>query len=288
MEKIFTHKEIGKRIFEATGAKTQKELSALLCLRQSTISSALTNSNRLIPRNWFNVLFDKFRLNPVWLVSGEGEKILKNSIPENFYPEYKEKTKALYSAINLGIDNIKPVNIFKVSEDLKLVSKSNKNNTKNSKEKDFKISTNSLDNSNTNELSFSTGLSENVSLKINTNICTFDVSDFSIYESDKMINVSSNENIRIIEFNNKCMEPIISEQNLLMIDFGWELDFNPHSIFAFCFPNTGLILANIMIENENVNFIFANEQFVNFSCDIIETKKHYLGKLQGTLLPQID
>ena len=63
-----------KRIFEAAECKTQVELAEVLEIRQSSISDA--KRRKSIPSEWIIKLFDKKRVNPDWLRTGQGSMIL--------------------------------------------------------------------------------------------------------------------------------------------------------------------------------------------------------------------
>lgn len=68
--------EILKRIYEVANAKTQDELSAVLGIRQSSVSEA--KKRKSIPSDWYLTLFDKLEVNPNWLRYGCGPKYLRS------------------------------------------------------------------------------------------------------------------------------------------------------------------------------------------------------------------
>lgn len=57
--------EILERIHAATGARTQAELAALLDIKRAGISEVKRRGT--IPSAWYLRLFEKLRLNPLWL-----------------------------------------------------------------------------------------------------------------------------------------------------------------------------------------------------------------------------
>jgi hypothetical protein len=63
-----------QRVFEAAGCRTQVELAAVLDVRQSSVSDAKRRQS--IPAEWRMKLFEKKRINPQWILSGEGGKYL--------------------------------------------------------------------------------------------------------------------------------------------------------------------------------------------------------------------
>lgn len=64
-----------KRVFEAAECRTQIELADLLSIRQSSISDA--KRRRTIPSDWLIKLFEKKRINPEWIRTGQGGKMLQ-------------------------------------------------------------------------------------------------------------------------------------------------------------------------------------------------------------------
>ena len=63
-----------RRVFEAAECKTQVELAELLEIRQSSISDAKRRES--VPSEWIVKLFDKKRISPDWLRTGQGNMIL--------------------------------------------------------------------------------------------------------------------------------------------------------------------------------------------------------------------
>lgn len=63
-----------KRVFDAAECRTQTELAAILNIRQSSISDA--KKRKRIPADWRVKLFEKKRINPEWILYGEGAKYL--------------------------------------------------------------------------------------------------------------------------------------------------------------------------------------------------------------------
>ena len=63
-----------RRVFEAAECRTQAELAAILNIRQSSISDA--KKRKSIPADWRVKLFEKKRINPEWILYGEGAKYL--------------------------------------------------------------------------------------------------------------------------------------------------------------------------------------------------------------------
>ena len=62
------------RVLEAAECRTQVKLAEVLENRQSSISDAKRRKN--IPAEWRVKLFEKKRINPEWILSGEGAKYL--------------------------------------------------------------------------------------------------------------------------------------------------------------------------------------------------------------------
>ncbi len=65
------------RIKEATGCRTQVELSACLGIRQSSVSDAGRRHN--IPAAWLLALLEKYGLAPGWILTGQGPRYLVGS-----------------------------------------------------------------------------------------------------------------------------------------------------------------------------------------------------------------
>ncbi len=63
-----------QRVFEAAGCKTQVELADFLEVRQSSVSDAKRRQS--IPAEWRVKLYEKNRINPEWILRGEGGKYL--------------------------------------------------------------------------------------------------------------------------------------------------------------------------------------------------------------------
>ncbi len=64
-----------KRVFEATECRTQRELAAILEIRQSSISDA--KRRKSIPAEWLITLLAKKCINPQWILRGNiGAKYL--------------------------------------------------------------------------------------------------------------------------------------------------------------------------------------------------------------------
>lgn len=64
-----------KRVLEAAECRTQLELATVLEVRQSSVSDA--KRRKSIPSDWLVKLFEKKRVNPDWVRSGLGNKILQ-------------------------------------------------------------------------------------------------------------------------------------------------------------------------------------------------------------------
>nr|WP_294508578.1 helix-turn-helix domain-containing protein [uncultured Bilophila sp.] len=68
------------RICEVCGVKTQMELSAYLGIRQSSISDAGRRS--AVPAAWLLTILSRERVNPAWILTGEGPRYLvPSSLP---------------------------------------------------------------------------------------------------------------------------------------------------------------------------------------------------------------
>lgn len=78
------------RILEATGARTQAELAKTLGIRQSSISDAKCRNS--LPACWLLQLYRSHRLNPDWILTGEGHKHLA---PAGDTPEVQVIVKGL-------------------------------------------------------------------------------------------------------------------------------------------------------------------------------------------------
>lgn len=90
--------DIYDRIRQATSARTQTELAAVLEIRQSSISDAKRRDS--VPADWYMKLFEKFGLNPDWLKSGVGPMYLRvNEIyaPQNVTPEGVAEAQTYYA-----------------------------------------------------------------------------------------------------------------------------------------------------------------------------------------------
>ena len=67
-------KERYKRIQCVTGTRTQMELAAFLCIRQSSVADA--KRRNAIPYPWLVKLMLRTNANPEWLLSGTGPQFL--------------------------------------------------------------------------------------------------------------------------------------------------------------------------------------------------------------------
>lgn len=59
-----------ERFFEAAECRTQAELADFLGIRQSSISDAKRRGS--VPAEWLLVLWRKKRVNPDWILTGQG------------------------------------------------------------------------------------------------------------------------------------------------------------------------------------------------------------------------
>lgn len=66
-----------KRVFEAAGCGTQVELAAVLEVRQSSISDAKRRQS--VPSDWLMKLFEKRRINPDWIRTGLGGRVVQTT-----------------------------------------------------------------------------------------------------------------------------------------------------------------------------------------------------------------
>ena len=66
--------EILTRIYKITGTKTQVELAEFLGVRQSAISDAKRRGS--IPAKWLLTIWDKKKVSPDWVLTGEGGESL--------------------------------------------------------------------------------------------------------------------------------------------------------------------------------------------------------------------
>lgn len=69
------------RMCESSGVKTQTALSAHLGIRQSSISDA--RKRNAVPAAWLLTLLSRERVNPGWILTGEGPKYL---VPSSMPP----------------------------------------------------------------------------------------------------------------------------------------------------------------------------------------------------------
>ena len=68
--------EVLERMKKATGTESMLELSTWLNVRQSWLSDA--RRRNIIPAAWLRALIlKKSEYNPVWVISGQGEKLMK-------------------------------------------------------------------------------------------------------------------------------------------------------------------------------------------------------------------
>ncbi len=80
-----------KRVFEAAECRTQIELADLLEVRQSSISDARRRQS--IPAEWRMKLFEKKRINPEWVLCGQGSKYLIPADAEQGKPHVVQVTE---------------------------------------------------------------------------------------------------------------------------------------------------------------------------------------------------
>ncbi len=65
------------RILEAAGCRTQVELAAVLDVRQSSIPDAKRRQS--VPSDWLMKLFEKKRINPEWIRTGLGGRVVQTT-----------------------------------------------------------------------------------------------------------------------------------------------------------------------------------------------------------------
>lgn len=63
-----------KRVFEVAGSRTQIELADILEIGQSSISDAKRRNS--IPSDWLLKRLRLRRINPEWILTGEGQRYL--------------------------------------------------------------------------------------------------------------------------------------------------------------------------------------------------------------------
>lgn len=73
-----------RRVFEAAECRTQVQLAEVLDIKQSSISDAKRRRN--IPAEWQVKLFEKKRINPEWILGGDGAKYLAPADSEPSQP----------------------------------------------------------------------------------------------------------------------------------------------------------------------------------------------------------
>lgn len=79
-----------ERFFEAAGCRTQTELAKFLGIRQSSIADA--KKRKAIPADWLLTLWRKKGINPDWIVTGRGARLL---IPADY--ECPDKSLTVYT-----------------------------------------------------------------------------------------------------------------------------------------------------------------------------------------------
>ena len=77
------------RVFEAADCRTQTELADFLGVRQSSISDAKKRGS--VPADWLLTLLCKKWINPTWVLTGQGARMLQpsehiTSVPEKSAP----------------------------------------------------------------------------------------------------------------------------------------------------------------------------------------------------------
>lgn len=63
------------RVFEAAGCRTQTELADFFGIRQSSIADAKKRGS--IPAEWLVTLLKKRGINPEWIMTGQGPRLLE-------------------------------------------------------------------------------------------------------------------------------------------------------------------------------------------------------------------
>lgn len=66
--------DVFARLYKATGCSTQVELAKILGIGQSSISDAKRRGS--IPSEWLVKLLERRRINPEWIIYGEGSVLL--------------------------------------------------------------------------------------------------------------------------------------------------------------------------------------------------------------------
>ncbi|MDL2279172.1 helix-turn-helix domain containing protein [Desulfovibrio sp. OttesenSCG-928-G11] len=80
-----------RRVFEAAECRTQVALAELLEIKQSSISDA--KRRKSIPSDWRVKLFEKKRVNPEWILYGEGTKYLISADEQQGLPHVVRVTE---------------------------------------------------------------------------------------------------------------------------------------------------------------------------------------------------
>lgn len=77
VEQNTAYQERIERLYRAAGCRTQVELAEFLGVRQPAISDA--KQRRSIPADWLLTLLRKKRINPDWVLSGNGARHMRPS-----------------------------------------------------------------------------------------------------------------------------------------------------------------------------------------------------------------
>ncbi len=78
LDKPYSFKDAYARILDAANVRTQTEVARLLDIKQSSISDA--KGKNVVPDGWLLKLYQKFKLEPDWILYGLGPRSLHNPV----------------------------------------------------------------------------------------------------------------------------------------------------------------------------------------------------------------
>ena len=80
-----------ERIHHAAGTRTQSQLAAFLGIRQSSVADA--KKRQSIPAEWLLQLLRQKGVNPDWILSGQGSRLLAPTDVSNTLPVYIKEVR---------------------------------------------------------------------------------------------------------------------------------------------------------------------------------------------------
>ncbi len=257
------------RIYKATNTNTQVELAHALNIVQSTIAYWLKNKH--IPFWCLDTLYEQNKINPLWILSGEGTikidaypgiESIKQYIDENNLPISFALKKRAQSQFKLEVSNVKS----SLSLDEQRAQSLNS------------LQINAQEIVEENSIVHVPLYSSKYTGLTNENGNVFQLESYIPMPKSKV-----KSSYMYFRLHSASMEPSIQKNSIIVIDTSI-VDFNSGKIYAFVMPKQELCLALVQVpmletKKAQIELLFENPSFPLLPFPYEHAKKYLLGKL---------